>query len=115
MLRMCLRSPKKMYSPPPSRARKGETGFTSKEMLTKHLTNLQGPVYFIAGPPTMVAGRRKMLVDAGIDEDDIRTARIWRLLKRARPLSRSGCSNRKKESFRGEQHANKQAENENSS
>jgi Na+-transporting NADH:ubiquinone oxidoreductase subunit NqrF len=51
----------------------GETGFISKEMLAKHLTNLQGPVYYIAGPPAMVGGMRKMLVGAGIDEDDIRT------------------------------------------
>jgi Na+-transporting NADH:ubiquinone oxidoreductase subunit NqrF len=33
----------------------------------------QGPIYYIAGPPAMVAGLRKMLVTANIDEDDIRT------------------------------------------
>jgi len=42
-------------------------------MLSRHLTNLQGPIYYIAGPPTMVAGFRKMLVAANIDEDNIRT------------------------------------------
>ena len=52
---------------------KGETGFINQEMLTRHLTNLQGPIYYIAGPPAMVAGLRKMLVAANVDEDDIRT------------------------------------------
>jgi ferredoxin-NADP reductase len=52
---------------------KGETGLINREMLSRHLTNLQGPIYYIAGPPAMVAGMRKMLVGAGVDEDDIRT------------------------------------------
>jgi len=52
---------------------KGETGLIDKEMLSRHLTTLQGPIYYIAGPPTMVAGVRKMLVAPHVDEDDIRT------------------------------------------
>ncbi len=52
---------------------KGETGLINREMLSRHLTNLQGPIYYIAGPPAMVAGLRKMLVAANVDEDDIRT------------------------------------------
>src|SRR5216684_3061431 len=52
---------------------KGETGLINQEMLSEHLTNLQGPIYYIAGPPAMVAGLRKMLVTANIDEDEIRT------------------------------------------
>ena len=51
---------------------KGETGLIDKEMLSRHLTALQGPIYYIAGPPAMVAGVRKMLVAANVDEDDIR-------------------------------------------
>jgi ferredoxin-NADP reductase len=51
---------------------KGERGLIYKEMLSRHLTTLQGPIYYIAGPPVMVAGMRKMLVGAGVDEDDIR-------------------------------------------
>jgi ferredoxin-NADP reductase len=51
----------------------GETGLINQEMLSRHLTNLQGPIYYIAGPPAMVAGLRKMLVGANVDEDDIRT------------------------------------------
>jgi ferredoxin-NADP reductase len=52
---------------------KGETGLIDKKMLSRHLTNLQGPIYYVAGPPAMVAGMRKMLVGANVDEDDIRT------------------------------------------
>src|SRR6266567_3722861 len=52
---------------------KEETGLINREMLSRHLTNLQGPIYYIAGPPAMVAGLRKMLVAANVDEDDIRT------------------------------------------
>lgn len=51
----------------------GEIGHLRPEMLSKHVSNLRGPIFYIAGPPTMVAGARRMLVDAGVDEDDIRT------------------------------------------
>jgi ferredoxin-NADP reductase len=51
----------------------GETGPIDKAMLSRRITTLQGPIYYVAGPPDMVAGIRKMLVDAGIDEDDIRS------------------------------------------
>ncbi len=51
----------------------GETGFIDREMLVRHLPQLQGPVYYIAGPPAMVAAMRKMLAAAGVDEDDVRT------------------------------------------
>jgi ferredoxin-NADP reductase len=52
---------------------KGETGFLNREMLTKHLPTLQGPLYYLAGPPAMVAAMRGMLTGAGVDEDYIRT------------------------------------------
>ena len=51
---------------------KGETGFINKDMLTKHLASPQGPIYYLAGPPAMVAAMRRMLIEAGVDEDDIR-------------------------------------------
>jgi ferredoxin-NADP reductase len=52
---------------------KGETGWIDKEMLSRHLASLQGPIYYVAGPPAMVAAMREMLVGANVDEDDIRT------------------------------------------
>ncbi len=51
----------------------GETGFIDREMLLRHVSEPVGPIYYIAGPPTMVAAMRKMLASAGVDEDDIRT------------------------------------------
>jgi ferredoxin-NADP reductase len=51
----------------------GETGFINKEMLSRHLTSLQGSIYYAAGPPAMVTAMREMLVGARVDEDDIRT------------------------------------------
>jgi ferredoxin-NADP reductase len=56
-----------------SRGWQGEIGYIRPEMLSKHVSNLRGPIFYIAGPPTMVAATRRMLVDAGVDEDDIRT------------------------------------------
>ena len=51
----------------------GETGFVSKEMLRKHLPAIQGPIFYLAGPPAMVAAMRSILAAAQVDEDDIRT------------------------------------------
>jgi ferredoxin-NADP reductase len=51
---------------------KGETALIDKEMLSRHLAILQGPIYYIAGPPAMVAAMQQTLVKAGVDEDDIR-------------------------------------------
>jgi ferredoxin-NADP reductase len=52
---------------------KGEVVVIDQEMLSRNLATLQGPIYYSAGPPAMVAGMKKMLVSAGVDEDDIRT------------------------------------------
>jgi ferredoxin-NADP reductase len=52
---------------------RGETGFINKDMLTKHLPSLQGPIYYLVGPPAMVAAMRRMLIGAGVDQDDMRT------------------------------------------
>jgi ferredoxin-NADP reductase len=32
----------------------GENGYVDKEMLSRYLTDLRGPIYYIAGPPAMV-------------------------------------------------------------
>jgi ferredoxin-NADP reductase len=52
---------------------KGERGSINQEIVSRHLTNLQEPIYYIAGPPAMVTDMRKMLVTSSVDEDDIRT------------------------------------------
>ena len=52
---------------------RGKTGYINSEMLFTQIGILQGPIYYIAGPPTMVAATRRTLLGVGIDEDDIRT------------------------------------------
>jgi ferredoxin-NADP reductase len=51
----------------------GERGFITGQTVIKYLSNLNGPIYYLAGPPAMVAAMRKMLIDAKVDEDDIRS------------------------------------------
>ena len=51
----------------------GQTGLIDRTMLASTVSSLQGPIYYIAGPPAMVAATRQMIVAAGADEDDIRT------------------------------------------
>jgi ferredoxin-NADP reductase len=52
---------------------KGETGYIGQAMLSKHLPSLQGPIYYTAGPPSMVEAMLKMLEAAKVDADDIRS------------------------------------------
>lgn len=51
----------------------GERGFINREMLVKHFCDLNGPIYYIAGPPAMVTAIQQMLTKAGVNEDDVRT------------------------------------------
>jgi Na+-transporting NADH:ubiquinone oxidoreductase subunit NqrF len=56
---------------------KGERDFINREMLVKHFCDLQGPIFYIAGPPAMAAAMREMLTNAGIDnEDDVRNEKF---------------------------------------
>jgi ferredoxin-NADP reductase len=52
---------------------RGKTGHISSEMLFTQIGIVRGPIYYIAGPPTMVAATRRTLAEVGVDEDDIRT------------------------------------------
>jgi ferredoxin-NADP reductase len=52
---------------------KGKTGHISSKMLLTSVRALRSPIYYIAGPPTMVAATRRTLSEVGVDEDDIRT------------------------------------------
>jgi ferredoxin-NADP reductase len=51
----------------------GERGVIDAEMLKRHVPALGGPIYYLAGPPRMVAAMQQMLTAAGVDEDDVRT------------------------------------------
>ena len=73
------RDPNLMFVPTMSnmsasgRAWDGERGRIDGQMLGRHLAGVVGPIYYLTGPPGMVHGLRTMLVNEGIDEDDIRT------------------------------------------
>lgn len=51
----------------------GERGHIDAPMLDRHLHGMTDAIYYLTGPPGMVAGLRAMLVASGVDEDDIRT------------------------------------------
>jgi ferredoxin-NADP reductase len=49
----------------------GEKGYINKEMLMKFAIDLAEPIYYIAGPPGLVAAMKNLLSEAGVDEEDI--------------------------------------------
>ena len=51
----------------------GENGYINKTMLEKHVGDLTLPIYYVAGPASMVTAMRKTLNEAGVDDDNIRT------------------------------------------
>jgi ferredoxin-NADP reductase len=51
----------------------GETDFVNAGMLSKYLKDAQSPIYYIAGPPTMVKAMREILSKQSVDDDDMRT------------------------------------------
>lgn len=52
---------------------KGQRGFIDKAMIQKEVPNLVGPIYYLSGPPGMVDAMRKLLNEAGVNDDDIRS------------------------------------------
>jgi len=54
----------------------GETGYINAALLSKHLVNVEKPIYYVVGPPGMVGALRTMLKEARIDESDIRTEKF---------------------------------------
>lgn len=56
-----------------SRPWSGETGILDRAMLERHLKGLAAFVYYVAGPPGLVEAMQKMLADAGVKDEAIRT------------------------------------------
>src|SRR4029077_17744240 len=50
-----------------------EKGHISRDMLTRHLFLLNGPIYYIAGPSGMVTAMTELLNSSGVSQDDVRT------------------------------------------
>ena len=51
----------------------GETGPIKKDMLAKYVGDLKASVYYLAGPEGMVAAMQKMLNEAGVDRESIKS------------------------------------------
>lgn len=51
----------------------GESGHIDAEMLKRHVPDVEKPIYYLSGPKNMVQAMYKMLVDAGANEDNIRS------------------------------------------
>jgi ferredoxin-NADP reductase len=50
-----------------------EKGHINREMLTRYLLGLNGPIYYIAGPSGMVSAMTDLLTSSGVSDDDIMT------------------------------------------
>jgi ferredoxin-NADP reductase len=50
-----------------------EKGHINREMLTRFLLGLNGPIYYIAGPSGMVTAMTELLTSSGVNEDDMKT------------------------------------------
>lgn len=51
----------------------GERGHVDEAMLRRHVADLNAPIYYLSGPEGMVKAMRQLLVDIGVNEDNIRT------------------------------------------
>lgn len=51
----------------------GGKGFVDKKMLSDAIADLSEPIFYIAGPGGMLNAMRKLLLESGVNEDDIRS------------------------------------------
>lgn len=51
----------------------GERGHIDAAMLHRHVEDIAAPIYYLCGPRGMVGGLKKVLGEAGVDDDNIRT------------------------------------------
>ena len=49
-----------------------DDGHIDEKFLKKHIKNLAAPIYYVAGPPGMVAGTTQLLIEIGVNEDNIK-------------------------------------------
>lgn len=50
-----------------------EKGHINRDMLTRYLLWLKGPIYYIAGPSGMVSAMTSLLSASGVSDDDVRS------------------------------------------
>ena len=52
---------------------RGRTGMIDAELIRSVIVSPSRPIFYVVGPPAMVAGMRQLLNGMGIDDDDIRS------------------------------------------
>ncbi|MFZ2314203.1 MAG: FAD-dependent oxidoreductase [Gammaproteobacteria bacterium] len=50
----------------------GETGYITHTMLKKYISDLNAPIYYVCGSPSMVTAVQELLVEMGVAEDKIK-------------------------------------------
>jgi len=55
----------------------GATGAIDAKLLREVSAEQAAPIYYLAGPPAMVAAMRQTLNDAGVDDDDLRSEEFY--------------------------------------
>ncbi|MBS0213770.1 MAG: FAD-dependent oxidoreductase [Proteobacteria bacterium] len=55
----------------------GPTGMLDAARIRDLSRELPEPIYYVSGPPGLVAAMRKLLVEAGVDEDDVRSEEFF--------------------------------------
>lgn len=55
----------------------GETSQITEALLRKNVAGLHQPIFYVAGPPGLVAAMREVLNRIGIDDDDIRSEEFY--------------------------------------
>lgn len=55
----------------------GPTGMIDSAFIQKATGTLTDPIFYISGPPPMVAAMRETLEDAGVDEDNVRSEEFY--------------------------------------
>ncbi|MFD1066521.1 ferredoxin--NADP reductase [Oceanobacillus locisalsi] len=51
----------------------GETGHIDADMLKRYVSDINKPIYYLSGPGGMIKAMQEMLIEAGVNEDNIRT------------------------------------------
>jgi NAD(P)H-flavin reductase len=59
----------------------GTTGPINTQMLANYISNLQDPIYYVAGPPGMVAGTHQTLVEFAVREETF-AQRVLQVIER---------------------------------
>ena len=49
-----------------------ETGRVDEAMLERHVADLKGPIYYLAGPPGMVEALKTLILKRGVSRDNVR-------------------------------------------